>query len=157
MRSLLLLPLLLSTLLGAVSTVTFAEDSFPGVRALMSEDEFRASGLEKLDDSELKALDAWLIRYTVGEAPVLQVSNEEVKKADKNYEVVARLEDGFTGWEGETIFRLDNGQVWQQRLDGRYPYRGPANPEVRISRNWLGFYRMTLVEAGRSIGVSRLR
>lgn len=144
--------------LALLSTAIFAaDDEFPGVKSLMSDAEFEASGLDKLDAEELEALDAWLIRYTVGEAPVLQESNEEVKEADKNYEVVARLGDGFTGWDGKTTFRLDNGQVWSQRLEGRYVYRGPANPEVRISRNWLGFYRMTLVDAKRSIGVSRVR
>ncbi len=139
------------------TTTTVADEKFPGVKALMSVEEFEASGLDKLDDAEIKALNAWLIKYTIGDAQVLPVTNKEVKEADKTYELVARLADGFDGWDGETVFRLDNGQVWRQRLDGRYNYRGPANPQVRISRNWLGFYRMTLVEAERSIGVTRIR
>ena len=55
------------------------------------------------------------------------------------------------------MFRLENGQVWRQRLDGRYQYSGAPNPAVRIDKNWLGFYRMTLVKEGRSIGVTRVR
>ena len=56
-------------------------DEFPGVKGLMSDDEFRRSGLNKLSSEELQALDSWLLHYTVGEAPVLKESNEAVKEA----------------------------------------------------------------------------
>ena len=139
---------------GLATSSAMAEDKFPGVKALMNDAEFTETGLEKLSPEELKALDAWLVRYTAGDAEVLQASNEEVKKAQKEHEVLARITGDFKGWQGKTIFRLDNGQVWVQRLDGRYAYKGSPNPEVRIKRNWAGFYRMTIVETGKSIGVS---
>ena len=82
------------------------------------------------------------------------MQNEEVSEARKSFQVVARISGSFDGWEGDTLFHLDNGQVWRQRLSGHYRYRGPANPEVRISRNWLGFYKLTVVETGKSVGVS---
>lgn len=134
-----------------------ADDGFPGVKRLMTDEEFKASGLEGLDKSQLEALDAWLIRYTAGDAEVLQQSNEVVREAQKIYELDTRIVGNFSGWSGTTIFRLENGQVWQQRLSGRYKYKGPANPQVRIDKNWLGFYRMTLVESGKSIGVTPLK
>lgn len=149
--------LLAMALLGLPPLAALATEDFPGVRKLMSADEFLRSGLDKLSADELRTLDAWLIEYTVGEAPVLKENNETVREADKNYEVVSRIEGEFSGWDGNTVFRLENGQVWRQRLDGRYFYRGGPRPEVRISRNWLGFYRLTLIEADRSIGVSRVR
>lgn len=149
---------LILTVLSALSLrASAAEDGFPGIKRLMSAEEFKASGLDGLSESELKALNAWLIRYTAGDAEVLQQSNEVVREAQKTYELDTRLADGFNGWSGETIFRMQNGQVWQQRLKGRYQYNGPANPQVLISKNWLGFYRMTLVETGKSIGVTPLR
>ncbi|MEM1402048.1 MAG: hypothetical protein AAGG55_01850 [Pseudomonadota bacterium] len=120
----------------------------------MNDTEFSDAGLEKLSAEELRALDAWLVRYTAGDAEVLQASNKEVKEAQKDHEVLARITGDFKGWQGKTIFRLDNGQVWVQRLDGRYAYKGSPNPEVRIKRNWAGFYRMTVVETGKSIGVT---
>lgn len=135
-----------------------AEDSdFPGIQKLMSAEEFRAAGLNKLNETQLRSLDAWLLRFTAGEAEMLQQSSTAVREVGKDFAVDARLADGFTGWSGETRFTLDNGQVWQQRLNGRYSYTGPPNPAVRIDKNWLGFYKMTLVESGRSIGVSRVR
>jgi hypothetical protein len=144
-------------LIVVVGTSFAADDSFPGFKKLMSEEEFRQSGLQKLSEQELDALNQWLIRYTAGEAEVLKETSEAVREAQKNYEVESTIVGEFSGWDGETIFRLANGQVWQQRLSGRYPYRGPANPAVRISKNWAGFYKMTLIEADRSVGVSRVR
>lgn len=131
-----------------------ATDQFPGIEGLMSEQEFSDAGLEKLSPAEIEALEAWLVGFTAGEASLLRANNEEVKKASKKFEVLSTLDGEFRGWSGGTIFSLSNGQRWQQRLSGRYDYDGPRNPSVRISRNWAGYYRMTIVETGKSIGVS---
>jgi hypothetical protein len=149
----------LSMMAGALAVAQGTTDGkdFPGVQALMSEAEFINAGLDALSAEQLKALDAWLVRYTAGDAQVLQTASKEVKEAERDYEVVARLSSGFDGWDGETVFYLDNGQVWRQRLQGKYPYRGPANPEVRISRNFFGFFKMELVDAKRGIGVTRVK
>lgn len=157
--SLAVLAVWLITTVGSLAVAQGGADSrdFPGVKALMSEAEFSEAGLDALSTEQLQALDAWLVRYTAGDAQVLQTASEEVKEAERDYEVVARLSSGFDGWDGETVFYLDNGQVWRQRLQGKYPYRGPANPEVRISRNFLGFFKMTLIDAKRSIGVTRVK
>ena len=39
--------------------------AFPTVRELMTPEEFRASGLSKLSDSELLALDAWVEQHSL--------------------------------------------------------------------------------------------
>jgi len=149
------------TLSGAVclglALAAVAEDRFPGIEKLMDDDEFRATGLHRLTDEELEALDRWLVRYTAGDAELLLESNAEVREAKKEYEVRSRIVGDFDGWSGETVFQLENGQVWEQRLDGRYSYQGPPNPEVIIDRNWLGFYRMTVVPTGKRVGVSSRR
>ena len=143
---------------AGVGLPAFAEDDFPGIRRLMSDEEFRSTGLDGLTPEELEALNAWLLRYTAGDAEVLQETNKTVREArDDNRGVVSRIVGDFGGWSGKTVFRLENGQVWEQRLDGRYRYRGEPNPEVRIERNWLGFYRMTVIGTGRSVGVSPRR
>ena len=71
-------------------------------------------------------------------------------------ELRARVLPPFTGWDGKTVFRLDNGQVWQQRRSGRYTYRG-EDSSVVITKNSFGFYDMQLLEADRSVGVKRIR
>ncbi len=132
-----------------------AEEKFPGIENLMSAEDFKNSGLEQLDERELKTLNNWLVNYTAGHAQVMLRTNEEVKEAQTAAEsdIVTRIQGDFDGWSGDTVFRLENGQVWRQRLRGRYYYKGSPNPEVRISRNIMGFYKLTVTETGKSIGV----
>jgi len=154
-RHILALVLLLAGLLGP-NVWAGGDGSFPGIHALMTPEEFRAAGLDRLSPAELEALDRWLVKYTAGEARVLARTDEEVKQAAAEEEIVSVIEPPFTGWDGDTIFRLANGQVWQQRRAGRYVYQG-SNPAVRITRNLMGFYRMELVENGKAVLVRRLQ
>jgi len=135
-----------------------AEDkSFPGIEEIMSSEQFSEAGLDRLSAEELKALNAWLVRYTAGEADIMRQHSEEVRQASKDVDIRSRIKGDFNGWSGETIFRLENGQVWRQRLSGRYSYKGPPNPEISIGRNFMGFYMMTVVETGKKVGVKLVR
>lgn len=134
-----------------------SKSDFPGIRALMTAEEFFAAGLDALSEKELAALDAWLLRYTAGESKVLRTSSEDVKKAEKEIEIESRITGDFTGWRGKTTFTLENGQVWRQRKNEKYTYRGEDLPKVKISKNLLGFYKMELVDIGKSVGVTRVR
>ena len=132
--------------------------SFPGIEALMTPAEYDAAGLEKLTPQERKALDQWLIRYTAEDAPVLLNSDEEVKQAVQEQEIVSTIVSPFDGWSGNTVFTLANGQVWQQRRQSKYAYTGStAAPEVRITRNFMGFYSMELLETGAKVLVKRAK
>jgi hypothetical protein len=84
------------------------------------------------------------------------INDEEVIKAVEEQEILSVILPPFTGWTGKTIFKLENGQVWQQRRQGNHPYRG-SNPQVKISKNIMGFFRMELVENGKSVQVKRLK
>lgn len=145
--------LAVALVLGPVTT--FAED-FPGVRQLMSEQQFREAGLHKLSDAEREALDRWLLGYTVGDAQELRRSNEAVQEAEEAVRIAARIKPPFRGWDGDTVFALDNGQVWRQRLRGRYFHRGD-DTSVVISKNLFGFWEMTVTSSGRTVGVTRVK
>ena len=129
---------------------------FPGIEELMSEEECQATGLGQLTPGQMEALDRWLLNYTAGASQVLQ-SNEAVKSASQGFEISSRLAGSFSGWSGETVFLLENGQRWKQRLSGRYIYQGPPNPHVTITRNFFGYYMMTLIEEERAVGVSPMQ
>ena len=148
--------LLCTLLLASYAGVAQDGSSFPGVEALMTPEEYRAAGLEKLTPAEREALNSFLIRYTAEDSQVLLNSDAEVKKAAEEQEIVSVIQQPFKGWSGDTVFRLENGQVWQQRQRGNYPYRG-TNPEVRITKNFMGFYRMELTENGKAVAVKRLQ
>lgn len=109
----------------------------------MTQSELEATGVSKLSLEELVHLNQWLEqRQTIrDETPVL---------------VSARILGEFEGWDGDTRFRLDNGQVWQQRVGGRYRAPMRTNPEVEIERSRFGHY-LKVVESGRMVGVHRIR
>ena len=148
---------LLATGIGASASASAEDDGFPGVRSLMTVEEFEAAGLDELSDAQIEALDTWLIRYTADDAAVVSETSPEVREARRSSTIESRIVGEFTGWNGDTVFELENGQVWRQRLDGRFTYRGPPNPAVQIKRNFAGFFQMRLVEAGRGVGVTRVR
>lgn len=46
-------------------------------------------------------------------------------------EIKSRISDEFSGYNDGAVFRLDNGQAWQQRTY-KYAYRYAYRPTVRI-------------------------
>lgn len=133
-----------------------AESDFPPIQKLMSEQQFEDAGLTKLTAAEIAVLEKWLASYTANEAPVIKKTSEAVKKLERELLVESSIAGKFAGWRGKTEFPLANGQLWRQRLSGKYHYKSD-NPEVVIRRNALGFHVMEIVETGKKIGVKRIR
>ena len=148
---------LIAAILLATSAIHAQESSFPGIEALMTPEEYEAAGIDKLSEAERDALNRFLIRYTAEDSEVLRNTDEEVIKAVEESEILSRISGDFKGWSGDTRFNLENGQIWQQRRRGNYRYVGEPNPEVRISKNFMGFYRLEVVESGKSVQVKRLK
>ena len=61
----------------------------------------------------------------------------------------------FEGWDGDTVFNLCNGQVWQQ-ASFSFMYRYRYRPDVLIYRDGLVF-RLKVEGIDRTIAVVRLR
>ena len=130
----------------------------PDVRTLMTADEFKDAGLERLSPTELEALNRWLLLYTARQASGLRQHNEVVKEETRKVEqegILTRIVGEFHGWDGDTVFRLENGQVWKQRLPGEWHYRASA-PEVELSKNFMGYWMLRVVDADRAVGVTRI-
>ena len=69
--------------------------------------------------------------------------------------VESRIAGEFRGWTGDTVFKLANGQIWQQSEIGivsHYTY----NPEVTIYKDGL-HYKMLVDGLNRAIQVKRLK
>jgi len=150
-----ILPATLLLLAGARVELARADD-FPGIEKLMSTEEFEAAGLDRLSDAERDALNAWLLRYTARDAETLRSTSKDVREAEQEARIEARVRVPFNGWSGDTLFYLDNGQVWQQRLEGRFGYEG-GERDVILDKNFFGFWRLTHVATGRTVGVKRIR
>lgn len=129
----------------------------PEVKSLMTPEDFEAAGLDKLSEAERAHLSAWLTRYRAGavEGPRPKTTREEREK-EQEIEITAQVIPAFQGWTGKTVFRLDNGQVWQQRQEGKLRYSG-SDSTVVISSNVLGGYVLRHEDSGRGIGVKRIR
>jgi len=131
---------------------------FPGVEKAMKPAEYEAAGLQKLDPAERAKLDEFIRRYVA-------VSNERVAtsavdKAVKENKVSApeviqsRIVGPFTGYDGRTVFTLENGERWaQSQRDSAY-YPKIDSPPVIIVKAGFG-YRMYIAGGG-AIRVSKI-
>ena len=150
----------------------------PPVQELMSAEEMAVTGVEKLSPEELQALREWLEIFVDRDAafivkeyrermeaeaearaaagqPAGQPEKDTRNRFDKS---MARIVGEFRGWEGKTLFTLDNGEVWQQRRDSSIRRTRPIqNPEVQIKKNMFGFYEMEVFEADIRVPVTRVR
>lgn len=79
------------------------------LRQFMSASEFKAAGLEKLSAEELRSLNRWVSSFTVRMLQAGQGGGEGCGDV-----IDSRIEGTFQGWRGDTIFKLTNGQIWQQ-------------------------------------------
>lgn len=177
------LVILITSLSAAIAslpvTVVFAADE-PGVSIenLMTDEELEATGVADLSGRQLKALNAWLQKYSRGEVGVTGVPaptadpvqsepaaidtrdaphpDDDFGKPSKRVEMYSRIAGEFKGWTGKTRFPLENGQVWEQRKGWRWN-ANLDSPEVRIYKNFTGAYEMEIISEGRSIGVRRIK
>ena len=68
--------------------------------------------------------------------------------------IESRIEGEFEGWDGETIFKLANGQIWQQ-VSFAFTYHYAFRPKVTIIKTH-GAYKMLVDGVSGTIFVKRL-
>lgn len=161
----------------------------------LTEDEFKAAGLHKLTEQELKTLNELLGRSQqlasgekAGEAdpgaaesgmhiaaekkttnPSVEAETSlkprddlygkeqlavDTRKAPKRIE--SRLVGTFKGWFGSTTFKLENGQVWMQRIRDVQKYRPSENPKVTVFKS-AGGYRIRIEGYRQTCPVKRIK
>jgi hypothetical protein len=108
------------------------------VEDVMTPQELKDTGLSGATAAQRKAFDAWLTRYTqdVFKIATTQSSNGAISNphpvsGDCSPAIESTLAGDFNGWEGETIFKLDNGQIWEQ-AEYSYSYSYSYRPDVTI-------------------------
>ncbi len=69
--------------------------------------------------------------------------------------IESRIDGEFTGWEGETIFKLQNGQMWQQSSYA-YKYKYAYSPKVLIYKSG-AVYKMRVDGMDGDIAVQRIK
>lgn len=117
----------------AVCALTAQQYQSLKMSSVMTNDEFVESGIGSLTPLQRAALDRWLNRYT---AHVLQATSKVPSTINTVHSgctpaIETTIDGDFEGWEGETIFKLSNGQIWQQS-EYSYTYSYAYMPEVTI-------------------------
>lgn len=121
------------------------------VRNLMTEAEQKWCGIPKLSPEERKALDTWLQNYTL--KVIETIGTPEA--APSGQVIESHISGEFEGWDGETVFVLDNGQIWQQSSYA-YHYHYAYHPKVLIYKSGAG-WKMRVHGVNQEISVVRLK
>jgi len=172
--------------LAVVVTVTFsgvalAQDNDTPIEERMSRAERQATGINKLTQAELEALNAWLSRQQaevvereVAEATQAIEAQQQEQAQDRrglreriadvftgddgdSDTITSRLVGTFDGWEDETVFELENGMVWRQAETSRYRVRPSTNPEVVIHRGVFDRWRLQVKGYNKRLTVERVK
>ena len=86
---------------------------------------------------------------------VSSVGSKEKKTSSSNGVIESQIDGDFEGFEGETIIKLVNGQIWQQS-EYLYHYHYSFMPRVIIYKQG-GSYKIKVDGVDASVGVTRLR
>ena len=124
----------------------------------MRPEEFKAAGLDKLDEDELQHLDAYLQGYrqsakkkaaeqAQAEAQVeikkaTEKATEEAKKTAMTRvdTAVSRVDGTIEALKGHTIVRLEDGTTWKQaNADDRFHATNQDHPPASVIRTSFGY------------------
>lgn len=163
--------LFITAALLCVALSGFAQTPFSSLEERMTFEEFRNAGLEKLSEEELTQLNRWIRSHSLGgeEAVLVAAANrtdypsgfnpDRIGFQDyrgENVPITARINGSFNGWLGDTVFELDNGQVWRQVQQDKLGVRERQNPEVVIEPGLFGSWYLTLEGINKRIQVKRI-
>jgi hypothetical protein len=110
------------------------------IKEMMSPDEFKAAGLDKLSADELQRLDAWLQGYRqVTEQAAEKKATARASRTKMDL-IVSRVDGTFNGLTGRTVIRLEDGTVWRQaNADDRYRPRVTDHPAAAVIHGIFGY------------------
>lgn len=157
------LVLLITPIMALAAEATAPQfKELPTASELFPADDFAKAGLGKLTSEEVAHLDALLLKLVNAAATITLERQKPLAAAKLNapaYSVPSVIEsqiDGeFEGWDGDTIFKLMNGQIWQQ-VEYSYAYSYAYMPDVLIYPSGSG-YKMKVEGMDEAIEVRRLR
>ncbi len=169
MRNLIILSLILP----------FSSYALEDVFSKMDKETALSTGIYKLSSSEKKALLNWLagpkkearqkLKQEVRTEIKKEVIAEEVKKEKKRFMGFRREESEresikstiigeFNGWKGKnTIFKLENGQVWKQSDNSSFYIPKQTNTAVTIKPKSMGSWQLKVDGFGRGAKVKRIK
>jgi len=138
--------LLLSLAAVAPGETAFAAETFSTLEERMTDEEFRAAGLDRLSAEELANLNAWLARRNVSTRP-----------APAGGRVVSRATSDQDEIGVGTIVALENGQSWRI-TDGNLSLSGGlAGRTVTVEPAMMGSWLLKVEGYNRALRATRVR
>jgi hypothetical protein len=106
-------------ILGSARLSWAADQILSGtIKEMMSPEEFKAAGLNKLSSEELEKLNAWLQGYRETTEKVTEKKTEKRVAASQSFfhhdPIVSRVDGSFAGLKGRTLIKLEDGTLWKQ-------------------------------------------
>jgi len=153
--------LLAAVLLIMLSCPVLAAPAFSSLEEQMTGKDFTATGLHKLTPEELAALNNWIRARslatletatpptgtgTADDAPPADSRGFNVKKSGKSDRtaITSRVMGTFTGWDGNTLFKLENGMIWEQDDKDKFYVKPVENPVVTIKPHMFNTWRLSI-------------
>ena len=131
-------------------------ENFPGVRKVLTPEQYAAAGLDKLSPEERAKLDDYLRGYVTGttQRVAQQAASHAVDRAVKERKVeppqlvetsiVGRVD----GWKPDKVFILANGEHWKVTDDEKRYFTPLDNPAVFLVKDGLLGYKMAIAGGG---------
>ena len=157
----------LALFLATAAVPAAAQQAFSSLEEQMTGKEFESAGLEKLTPQELDALNQWIRRRslatldTPGRAPASVgdsrgFETQQIKNMERTT-ITSRLVGTFTGWDGETVFELENGMIWEQADKDKFYIRPVENPVVTIEPGAFRTWRLSIEGYSSKCRVERIQ
>lgn len=159
----------------AAAAVQGGEPSFPGLKAIMSEADWKSAKLDRLEAGDVQLINEAFARYLAGaaipaSALVVPPPNEEVKAPAKKHSLWERFGLGAaaeekprekplmqakaTAWHGNNGFELDNGQVWEGIDPIHFDLVGKA---IGIQEGRLGSFLLVIEGKDTTVRLHRIK
>lgn len=131
----------------------WAQQGFATLEEQMTGEEFRATGLDKLSPEELATLNEWIRARSLAtlDAPRSATSpsltgnsnRSEIEEMPRET-IVSRINGTFSGWDGQTVFKLENGMIWAQADKDKFYTQEMQSPTVTIKPGLFGAWNLTV-------------
>jgi len=164
--------ILLAIMAILFAQAVLAQSGFSSLEEQMTGKEFQATGLEKLSAEELEALNSWIRSrslatldtpkagsgavYTEQSGDTRGFETEQMRKSDRST-ITSRLVGSFTGWDGQTVFTLENGMIWEQADKDKFYVKAVNNPVVTIEPGAFRTWRLSVEGYASDCRVERIQ
>ncbi len=130
----------------------------PMVASPDAEQSVGAAGSDTSDaamEAEIERRVAIEVEAAISKAKEDEEAEEAAREAALNEPFEAEIVGPFSGWNGKTVFTLSNGQVWRQRNGSDYRHTAQGQT-VAVKKNFMGYWTLTVLSSGRTVGVRRI-